>query len=886
MKKSFNKTTTASIALILMLTFSTAALILPLASAHEPAWEIPTYAYIAVSPDPVGVGQSVWVMFWLDKVPPTATGISGERWEGFEIVITDPQGNVDTRGPFTSDPIGGGWLSYTPDQIGTYTFEFSFPGQVADLYGPTGVPGTPSPYENDTYLPSSTSTTLTVTEEPVTEPPTYPLPTEYWTRPIEGENTAWSAIASNYLAPFGAAFMAGSERLQPNGAAPDSSHIMWTKPLEFGGVVGGGYAIDGVTFYTGLSYESRFSSPIIIYGRLYYQLPLGNSGTGGDYVCVDLRTGETIWTKEGINPTFGQLFDYESMNQHGVVGGILWQVSGGGGLFGPPAPQNWTAYDPQTGDWLFTLTNVPGGSNVYGPNGEITRYIIDTTNNWMAVWNNTQDNVGLHGAIGTGTDAYQWRPVGKTVDMSEAYTWNVTLSSEVPVGSSIIKVIPDDLVLVSTSTLPPGVFFGWGTVDYTVSAISLKPGTRGQLLWSKTYSPPEGNITRQFGPVDAVTRVFTMNDKETMQWLGYDLDSGELLWGPIGETRDFNYYPTVGMGGSGQAGFVAYGNLYVGGYGGEYFCYDLTDGTLLWKYDETFSAHETPWGNYPIFPAAIADGKVYLYSGEHSPNAPPYKGSRVRCINATTGEEIWTMLSWGTVGSFADEGWPVADGSLIYLNAYDMQIYCLGKGPSKTTVTAPDLSVSLGDKVLIKGSVTDLSAGTEQNEQAARFPNGVPAVSDASVSEWMEYVYMQKPCPTDAEGVEVVISTLDPNGNTYELGRTTTSLSGTFGIAVEPPVPGTYKIIATFEGSDSYYGSYAETYLIVDEAPSAAAAMEPEATEPTSVASELTAPEPAAPVTTEAVETPFITTETAIIATVAVACAIGVASFWTLRKRK
>jgi hypothetical protein len=78
---------------------------------------------------------------------------------------------------------------------------------------------------------------------------------------------------------------------------------------------------------------------------------------------------------------------------------------------------------------------------------------------------------------------------------------------------------------------------------------------------------------------------------------------------------------------------------------------------------------------------------------------------------------------------------------------------------------------------------------------------------------------LQKPCPKNAEGVEVVITTLDPNGNTYELGRTTTSLSGTFGCAVEPPVPGLYKIIATFEGSESYYGSYAETYLFVEEAP-------------------------------------------------------------------
>ena len=111
----------------------------------------------------------------------------------------------------------------------------------------------------------------------------------------------------------------------------------------------------------------------------------------------------------------------------------------------------------------------------------------------------------------------------------------------------------------------------------------------------------------------------------------------------------------------------------------------------------------------------------------------------------------------------------------------------------------------------------DTAPGTQQLEQSKRFPNGVPAVSDASQENWMEYVYMQQGCPAAAEGVEVVITTLDPNGNTYEIGRTTTSLSGTFGCAVNPPVPGLYKIIVTFEGSNAYYGSYAETYINVGE---------------------------------------------------------------------
>jgi hypothetical protein len=46
-------------------------------------------------------------------------------------------------------------------------------------------------------------------------------------------------------------------------------------------------------------------------------------------------------------------------------------------------------------------------------------------------------------------------------------------------------------------------------------------------------------------------------------------------------------------------------------------------------------------------------------------------------------------------------------------------------------------------------------------------------------------------------------------------------MSGTYGYAFTPEVPGLYQITATFAGSDSYYPSYAETYVNVDEVPQA-----------------------------------------------------------------
>jgi hypothetical protein len=175
------------------------------------------------------------------------------------------------------------------------------------------------------------------------------------------------------------------------------------------------------------------------------------------------------------------------------------------------------------------------------------------------------------------------------------------------------------------------------------------------------------------------------------------------------------------------------------------------------------------------------------------------------------------MMGWGT-GMYVGQSDIVADGFFVFLNCYDSKVYSVGKGPSATTVSIQNDVTTHGNKVLVKGTVTDIAAGTKQNEQAARFPNGLPAVSDASMGEWMEYVYMQKPLPANVTGVEVVISVVDPNNNYYEVGRATSDANGLFHCAFTPEVPGEYTVIATFAGSESYWQSHAETALFVEEA--------------------------------------------------------------------
>jgi outer membrane protein assembly factor BamB len=543
-----------------------------------------------------------------------------------------------------------------------------------------------------------------------------------------------------------------------------------------------------------------------MYGRLYYNLPRSDAPTGNGYVCVDLQTGEQIYWQNMTMPTIGQFYDYESMNQHGVIeNGYLWSTSG----------TTWSAYDPFDGNWLFNLTGVPSGTQVYGPNGEILIYRLDNTNHWIAQWNNTgAPNLALR--PGTGTDAYQWRPVGKVVNASTAYDWNITIPT-LPTGARIVRVLYNDLILGTSSTFAATT--SYGTPDpWTMWAISLKPESRGQILWQKSYPAPPGNASLVQGPVDLESRVFAMYEKETMRFSGFSLDNGNQLWGPsepMQSSYDFyNYLTNYGLD-------AAYGNLYTCSYGGVLYCYNMTTGKLSWTYgnggegNSTNSGIDTPWGNYPLMLAAIADGKVYVYTSEHSPNVPPYKGSRVRCIDAYTGEEVWTVLGWGSVGTGNSGSFAVADGYLVYLNTYDMQVYCIGKGPSATTVQAPLSGVTVGQSIIIQGTVIDTSAGAKAKVARGQFTS-VPAMSDVSQGKWMEYVYMQKPMPSDAVGVDVIIFATDASGHSEQIATVTSGSSGLYSYEWVPQNPGKYVITAVFEGSESYWGSSAETAVSVN----------------------------------------------------------------------
>ena len=293
-----------------------------------------------------------------------------------------------------------------------------------------------------------------------------------------------------------------------------SAHILWTKPLSEGGLVGA--PLNNSGYDVGEAYEYQFAGSLVINGVLYFnQYPSSYANAAKTLCAVDIRTGQLLWTKPGVWMNRGQLLDFSTENQHGTFA-YIWARNGTFSMMGASGP--WCAYDAMTGDWMYTMSNVPSGTIMTGLHGEMLILVVNQANGWMALWNSSAIPALRGGAYGTWL-WNQWRPWGLTIDAQAScavtpetpagisgYSWNVTIPKGLP--GSIVTAFPDDLVYgysrgasvinqVTLQTTPTDQFYAW--------AVSLKPESRGTLLWNKTEPLPSGNITitAQFGPQDA-----------------------------------------------------------------------------------------------------------------------------------------------------------------------------------------------------------------------------------------------------------------------------------------------------------------------------------------------------------------------------------------------
>ncbi len=845
-----------------------------------------SYCFLAVNPNPIGVGQTAQVSIIMWIPPPTATATGGDRWQGITVTITKPDNSVDEKGPFKTDAVGGAFFTYVPQTTGTYKFQVHFPGQhivglAQIIFGP------PAQMDVQYQAADSNVVSLTVQSEPVTQIQVPPLPSTYWTRPINAQNEAWDSVSNNWLMPAwdstNRQFDQGSCYV-PVATAPTTAHVIWTKPLTFGGLIGGEFGT--TAWHNGMSYEQFFKPPVVISGRLYYNTiqaeeptNAGGGAAGGvAYVdvstvtCVELATGKELFQIPNAELDFGQIYNFISPNQGGGHA-FLWDTHLG---------TTWKMYDAWTGNYILSIANVSSGTtlldntfNVNSGLGDILVYSLDATGK-LSLWNSSQIFATLSAPLQGPTNniltfrIYNWQ--GQTVDGNLGKMWTKSLDN-FPAGGSIAQVGYDNTVYVVAGQAI-GVLGSTAAFSFpqksTWAGYSMTDGSKlwGPNVIDATSKIPANGTTFPgtflqarivgMGPDKGILALFV---KDTLQWYAWDVTTGTFLWGPTAAyTNSWGLYNY-------ESQLIANGVLYNAGYDGIIHAFDVhNNGAELFQFSSGDAGTITPYGTWPFYNGlTVTKNAVIGTTGEHGNGVQPlYLGEGIYVVDPRSGQQLWNLTGW-----FCQP--VIADGILVSHNLYDNQIYAFGKGPSAITVTAPNVNVPTGSAIVIQGSVTDESAGAKQLVADGKY-SSVAAVSDADQGAWMNWLYEQVPPSSMVNGVQVTIAATDTSGNTKTLGTATSDSTGHYAFAWTPDTQGLFTIGATFPGSNSYWGSTAETSVAVGAATNPSVSPIPTGSVPTS-----TAPSPGV---TTPLEWYLIAVAAIIIIVVIVASAV------ILRRRK
>ena len=814
MKILKNKTGAIAIALLLILSFA-----LPFAQAQVTYPRIvKTYAYLAAEPDPVGVGQNIYLSFGIDKVPMTVSGAYGDRWTNLTVTVTKPDGTTTKLSGYTADDTGFAHDIYVPTSEGNYSFQLYFGGQTLTGANPPpgGTAASNLQFIGVYYEPSTSSVqNVQVTQEPISLLPFNTLPTSYWTRPINMMNSNWNTIGGNWFGDntyvnAGTAYNATGQ-FDPYTTAPSTAHVLWTYSLAPGGLIGGEYgATANSNFYSTAQYECKWK-PVIMDGVMYYTLTPGASSYYEGTIAIDIRTGQTLWTKTPtqMNGTLvmGWIYNYISPNQYGGES-YLWTTSTVSGV------TYYSLMDATTGNFILQIQGVPAGVEWLNtvPDGALMGYYVNTTNAakpMLTCWNASA--CILAGSSGSNpafsANGWYWRPGAPTT-----INWTVGIMWAAPIATNVSGV-----TIPGTLSFSGGQAAGnWGIGGNTIllgfqstvggswenwqieAGYSIIDGSQ-LFIVNRTEPEMERCLTHEIG-----NGMYATMQAEDQTYTAYSDTTGQQLWVASFPTNSFwgyisTYYPCS-----------AYGMLYTSTFDGHCYAWNTTNGKLVWDFYAGSAGYNTVYGTWPNkVIELVADGKVFL-NGGHTYNPPLFRGSQAWCLNATTGDVIWNA------NSFCHSNNPTAaaaDGEVFLPNSYDNSIYAYGMGASKTTVSAPQSGVTTVAPITITGSVTDLSPGAKQNAVAMNFPNGLPCVSDASESQFMEAVYQQQPMPTNITGVPMQISVVDANNNYRVIGTTTTDSMGNYGFSWTPDIPGKFQVFASFPGSGSNYPSSASTYF-------------------------------------------------------------------------
>jgi hypothetical protein len=806
-----NKKTFCSLSLILMLAMT---LIIAFAEPSLAQIGVPqpekTIGYIDVSPHLVGVGQEATVNLFVYPIPTDMAYLGYyDGYRGVVVTFVKPDGTKDSFKPVDGtgvyDPgqtqsLGALYFFYKPDMVGNWSVSFTMPDQnLTDTTGTVLMSGC-----------TSGTAHFTVQTEPVLAGllngyPWSPLPNSnsYWSYPINLNNREWSQISGDWLgsSSTGATVSNPTCRLwQPYGTGPNTPHIVWDQPIRMGGLVGGEYG--------SISYGAQGDAinSVIINGKVFVNLPGANK-----FECVDLTTGKVLYTTNG-SISYGLHLPGNAYTQssYSPTGNVVLESSYGNtptaNLYGTSGT-TWNYFDAYTGTVSRSITNATISSNPSSGAGSIY-YLVDGTPLAYAI---------------TGTAPRQ-NLVRWNMSKVVSNNWPTGIEWQKPLPATMIGQLNQTSARGSSSTqinvygvtsdqstllvrAAPNQYWGYSTKD-------------GTSLWNLTLNyPAMQNEEITLYP----TNNFIVFDPTAMTFKCYSMITGTLLW----TSTSFSDNPWATTWTVYLTETSDNNNFYAMFPDGTVRAYSLTDGHEIWR-STPFASTEYPNNAVPyVDNMVMVGGNIYVcagYSSFYRIN-PVLRFGTVVCINATTGENTWT-LNGGLRPSSAANGYVIATGD------NDGNMYCIGKGPTSTTVTAQQ---QVGGSVLIQGSVLDSSPASYSADLTTVFPNGVPAISDADMSVWMDYLHMQNATltnsPPNCNGVPVTLTAIDPNGNSINIGTVTSDGDGHFEYQWTSTTAGLYKIYATFAGSESYFTSHGVTSTTVTSA-AAPTAVPTSATEP------------------------------------------------------
>ncbi len=691
--------------------------------------------------------------------------------------------------PGRTQIVGHLMFDYEPALIGNYSVTASFPGQIYT---------TDYTYPNMNlsvyYKPSTTlqPTVFTVQQNPVDAGilngwPYLPLPNNYWENPVQTDNREWAAISGDW--PQRSYDILGSN-YNPYTTAPKTPHIIWSTSVGDSGLIGGIWG--SLPLPQGSSASGSAPAPTvgaIIDGKIY------RTSRSGYFECIDLRTGARLWEAAGSLWQAQRLdLPYQTATQvsEGAISSWLWggitQATTGAGS------TSWYRYSTYNGAQLQNITNVPRDlTSVKFEDGDPIAWVMQANLN---TWNTTKPLKLSYVNLIKWNYSKLISTVGYSQVTSNDWTkgieWNVTaqLGDQVDVadnffrGPTCFPFREANVVIVRT----PNAMQIMAGFDYTT----------GKFLWKNNATVLnidvliEGVATSSNGP-------HIMRDSATSNNVAYDVKTGREIYRISTGQDPWGFIPAYSH-------IYHNGINYVGSYDGYIYAYKSNDGQKVWQSPHIGQEFETVENNQPFNGHAIgADGVLYFSSVTTYQMMPRPRFAHLIAVDEATGQFLWNL-------PIDIMPTAVADGYLLGESIDNGILYGIGKGKTETKVTASPAILSKGNAIMIEGTVADQSPGKP----------GVPAVADSDMSEWMDYLYGQNATllnnPPKPHGVAVTLKVLDSNGNTREIGTTTTNSEGLFHYQWTPDIEGEYVISAEFAGSESYWSSMAQTAIGVTEA--------------------------------------------------------------------